>query len=169
MGTTVGVVGLGAMGSPMVRHLLAAGVPVVVRDLDEARVAAAVARGAQAAGSAAELARACEVVAVVVPSDDDVRAVCLGADGMLAGLREGSVVLLCSSVRPETCEQVAAAAPPGVDVLDTALAGGARGAEAGEVTLLAGGDAEVIERVRPVLAPWTRAIHHLGPLGAGQA
>ncbi|HET8658740.1 MAG TPA: NAD(P)-dependent oxidoreductase [Micromonosporaceae bacterium] len=169
MGTTVGVVGLGAMGSPMVRHLLAAGVPVVVRDLDEARVAAAVARGARAAGSGVELARACEVVAVVVPSDDDVRAVCLGADGMLAGLREGSVVLLCSSVRPETCEQVAAAAPPGVDVLDTALTGGARGAEAGEVTLLVGGDAEVIERVRPVLVPWTRAIHHLGPLGAGQA
>jgi len=169
METTVGVVGLGAMGSPMVRHLLAAGVPVVVRDLDEALVAAAVARGARAAASGVDLARACGVVAVVVPSDDDVRAVCLGDDGVLGGLREGTVVLLCSSVRPETCQQVAAAVPPGVDVLDTAMTGGARGAEAGEVTLLVGGDAEALDRVRPVLDPWTRAIHHLGPLGAGQA
>lgn len=168
MGTTVGVVGLGAMGLPVVRHLLAAGVPVVVWDVDEGRVDAAVARGARAATGAAALARACEVAAVVVPSDDDVRTVCLGADGLLSGLREGSVVLLCSSVRPDTCERVAAAAPPGVAVLDTALTGGVRGAEAGEVTLLVGGDAEVLERVRPVLNPWTRAVHHLGPLGAGQ-
>lgn len=168
MGTTVGVVGLGAMGFPVVRHLLAAGVPVVVRDVDEELVAAAIALGARAAKSATGLAQESDVVAVVVPTDDDVLAVCLGADGVLAGLRERSVVLLCSSVRPETCERVAAAAPAGVDVLDTALTGGVRGAEVGEVNLLVGGDAEVLERIRPVLEPWTTAIHHLGPLGAGQ-
>lgn len=168
MGTTVGVVGLGAMGFPVARHLLAAGVQVVVRDVDEELVAAAVARGARAAATVAGLARESDVVAVIVPTDDDVRAVCLGPDGLLGGLREGAVVLLCSSVRPETCEQVAAAAPPGVDVLDTALTGGVRGAQAGEVNLLVGGDAEVLDRIRPVLEPWTAAIHHLGSLGAGQ-
>ncbi|MCW3845498.1 NAD(P)-dependent oxidoreductase [Micromonospora yasonensis] len=168
METTVGVLGLGAMGFPVARHLLAAGVPVVVRDVDPQRVAAAVALGARAAGSLADLARESDVVTVLVPTDDDVCAVCLGAEGLLGGLRAGSAVLLCSSVRPQTCELVAAAAPQGVDVLDTALTGGVRGAEAGEVNLLVGGDAEVLERIRPVLEPWTAAIHHLGALGAGQ-
>lgn len=168
MGTTVGVVGLGAMGFPVVRHLLAAGVPIAVRDVDEELVAAATALGARAAASAVELAQESDVVLVVVPTDDDVIAVCLGTDGVLTGLREGSVVLLCSSVRPDTCERVAAAAPAGVDVLDTALTGGVRGAEAGEVNLLVGGHPEVLERIRPVLEPWTSAIHHLGALGAGQ-
>jgi 3-hydroxyisobutyrate dehydrogenase-like beta-hydroxyacid dehydrogenase len=168
METTVAVIGLGAMGLPVVRHLRAAGVPVVARDVNEAAIAAAVALGARHAASGADAAYGSQVVAVFVPTDDDVRAVCLGPEGVLAGLREGAVLLLCSSVRPETCEQIAAAAPRRVHVLDAALTGGVRGAEAGEVNLLVGGDAEVLERIRPVLEPWTIAVHHLGPLGAGQ-
>jgi 3-hydroxyisobutyrate dehydrogenase-like beta-hydroxyacid dehydrogenase len=168
METAVAVIGLGAMGLPVVRHLRAAGVPVVARDLNPAAMAAATALGARPATSGADIARTSHVVAVFVPTDDDVCAVCLGPDGVLAGMGEGSVLLLCSSVRPETCEQVAAAAPSGVHVLDAALTGGVRGAEAGEVNLLVGGDPEVLERIRPVLEPWTIAIHHLGPLGAGQ-
>jgi 3-hydroxyisobutyrate dehydrogenase-like beta-hydroxyacid dehydrogenase len=168
MGAKVGVIGLGAMGSPVVGHLLAAAVEVVVLDVDREVVAAAVANGARPAADPAGLAAGSDVVKVFVPTDEDVQEVCLGPGGVLGGVRAGSVVLLCSSVRPETCERVAAAAPPGVHVLDTALTGGVRGAEAGEVNLLVGGDAEVLERIRPVLEPWTSAIHHLGPLGAGQ-
>jgi 3-hydroxyisobutyrate dehydrogenase-like beta-hydroxyacid dehydrogenase len=162
------VLGLGAMGAPVVGHLLAAGVPVQVHDLDPAAVERAVALGARAAGSAAAAARGATVVAVFVPSDDDVRAVSLGAAGALAGCADGAVVLLCSSLRPETCRAVADAAPEGVAVLDAALTGGVRGAEAGAINLLVGGDADVLERVRPLLEPWTAAVHHLGPLGAGQ-
>lgn len=168
MKATVAVIGLGAMGLPVVRHLCSAGVPVVVRDIDSAAVAAATALGARAAASAGEAARAGQVVTVFVPTDDDVREVCLGPDGVVAGSQEGTVLLLCSSVRPQTCEQVAAAAAPGVHVLDAALTGGVRGAEAGEINLLVGGDAAVLDRIRPLLAPWTSAVHHLGPLGAGQ-
>jgi 3-hydroxyisobutyrate dehydrogenase-like beta-hydroxyacid dehydrogenase len=168
METTVAVIGLGAMGLPVVRHLRAAGIPVVARDLDEAAVTAAVALGARRAAGGVEAARESRVVAVFVPTDDDVRAACLGPEGVLAGLRERGVLLLCSSVRPETCEEVAAAAPPGVHVLDAALTGGVRGAEAGEVNLLVGGDAAVLDRIRGILEPWTAAVHHLGPLGAGQ-
>jgi 3-hydroxyisobutyrate dehydrogenase-like beta-hydroxyacid dehydrogenase len=168
MKATIAVIGLGAMGLPVVRHLCAAGVPVVVRDIDSAAVAAATALGARGAASAADAARDGQVVAVFVPTDDDVRDVCLGPEGALTGSREGTVLMLCSSVRPETCEQVAAAAPPGVHVLDAALTGGVRGAEAGEVNLLVGGDAAVLDRIRPLLKPWTVAVHHLGPLGAGQ-
>lgn len=162
------VLGLGAMGAPVVGHLLAAGVSVQVYDLDPAAVERAVGLGARAADSAAAAARGATVVAVFVPDDDDVRAVSLGADGALAGCAEQVVVLLCSSLRPDTCSEIADAAPVGVAVLDAALTGGVRGAEAGEINLLVGGDPAHLDRVRPLLKPWTRAVHHLGPLGAGQ-
>jgi len=168
MAATVAVIGLGAMGFPVARHLLAAGVNVTVHDLDERTAAAAGELGAQVATSAAGAADEADAIAVFVPTDRDVLDVCSGRSGALAGARAGAVVLLCSSLRPETCTAVAAAAPPGVDVLDAALTGGVRGAEAGEVNLLVGGDPAVLDRVRPLLASWTTAVHHLGPLGSGQ-
>lgn len=168
VGVTVGVVGLGAMGAPITRHLLTAGVPVVVADLDADAVQVCVAAGAEAATGLRDMAERCHVVLVVVATDDEVQAVCGGPDGLLAGCSEGSTVLLCSSVRPDTCEAVTQAAPAGVAVLDAALTGGVRGAESGSINLLVGGDAAVLERVHPALAPWTRSVHHLGPLGAGQ-
>lgn len=164
----VGVVGLGAMGGPMTGHLLQAGVPVVVADLDPDLIAAAVADGAAVAGELADLGARCDVVLVVVATDEEVLAVCTGGQGLLASCRPGTAVLLCSSVRPDTCAAIVAAAPDGVDVLDAALTGGVRGAETGTINLLVGGDAEVLDRVRPALAPWTGSVHHLGPLGAGQ-
>lgn len=165
---TIAVIGLGAMGLPVARHLLASDVGVVVRDLDDSAVEAAVALGATRAISHADAASRAAAIAVFVPTDRDVLDVCLGPAGVLAGARQGSVLLLCSSVRPDTCTQIAAAAPPGMDVLDTALTGGVRGAESGEVNLLVGGDAGALDRVRPLLEPWTSAVHHLGPLGCGQ-
>lgn len=165
---SVAIIGLGAMGLPVVRHLRAAGIEVAVYDLDARAVQTAVALGAVAAGSGAAAARRAQVVAVFVPTDDDVHAACLAGDGVLAGMAAGAVLLLCSSVRPETCAAVAAQAPAGVEVLDAALTGGVRGAEAGQVNLLVGGDAATLERIRPLLRPWTDAVHHLGPLGAGQ-
>lgn len=164
----VAVIGLGAMGAPVVRHLREAGVTVRVHDLDRDAVAQAEALGAVGCGSSRETAEGAAAVIVFVPSDEDVLDVCTGEDGLLAGCGDGAVVLLCSSLRPDTCEAVATAAPSGVSVLDAALTGGVRGAEAGQINLLVGGEAEVLERVRPLLEPWTRAVHLLGPLGAGQ-
>ena len=166
--TVVGVVGLGAMGGPIAGHLARAGLAVVVADLDDEAVRACVGEGAEAASALTDLARRSDVVLVVVATDDEVRAVCAGAGGLLAGCRPGTVVLLCSSVRPDTCEAVQSAAPQGVAVLDAALTGGVRGAQSGAINLLVGGDVEALDRVRPALAPWTSAVHHLGPLGAGQ-
>lgn len=161
----VGVVGLGAMGGPMAGHLLEAGLPVVVADLDADAVASRVAQGATAASDLADLARQSDVVLVVVATDEEVVGVC---SGLLPASRPGAVVLLCSSVRPDTCAAVAAQAPHGVAVLDAALTGGVRGAEGGVINLLVGGDAAALDRVRPALAPWTSSVHHLGELGAGQ-
>jgi 3-hydroxyisobutyrate dehydrogenase-like beta-hydroxyacid dehydrogenase len=109
------------------------------------------------------------VILVFVPTDDDVMTVCSPEDGVLAGTAAGSAILICSSVRPETCEKLAAlAAEKGVDVLDAALTGGVRAAEAGTINLLVGGDAAVLDRVRPARDAWTGTIHLLGGLGAGQ-
>lgn len=166
-GHAVGVVGLGAMGAPIAGHLLRAGMAVVVADLDEQAVRAATEDGAAVADDLVDLARQCDVVLVVVPSDEDVLAVCV-AGGLLAACRPGTAVLLCSSVRPDTCDAVLAAAPERVGVLDAALTGGVRGARTGRINLLVGGDRDVLDRVRPVLEPWTDSVHHLGRLGAGQ-
>jgi 3-hydroxyisobutyrate dehydrogenase-like beta-hydroxyacid dehydrogenase len=168
MAATIAVIGLGAMGFPVARHVLDAGFDVAVHDLDDRTAAVAGELGARIAASAADAATDAAAIAVFVPTDQDVLDVCIGPAGVLAGARDGAVVLLCSSLRPDTCATVAAGAPPGVDVVDAALTGGVRGAEAGEINLLVGGDPAALDRVRPLLEPWTAAVHHLGPLGSGQ-
>jgi 3-hydroxyisobutyrate dehydrogenase-like beta-hydroxyacid dehydrogenase len=164
----VGVVGVGAMGGPIARHLLDAGVEVVVADLDAGAVATCAQAGARAAEDLPDLAAHSDAVLVIVATDEEVLAACSGDRGLLAACRPGTAVLLCSSVRPDTCADVIDVAPRGVAVLDAAMTGGVRGAENGSINLLVGGDAAVLDRLRPVLAPWTSSVHHLGPLGAGQ-
>jgi 3-hydroxyisobutyrate dehydrogenase-like beta-hydroxyacid dehydrogenase len=163
-----GVIGLGAMGGPIARHLATSGIGTTVTDLDDAAVAAATTHGAVAAPDPAGVAAAAGVVIVVVATDAQLREVLTGAHGVFAGARPGTVVLLSSSALPDTCRELAAAAPEGVDVLDAALTGGVRSAEAGRLTLLVGGDAAALDAARPVLPPWTAAVHLLGEVGAGQ-
>ncbi len=166
---TAGVVGLGAMGRPAAEYLAASPFESFAYDVDAAALDAIEKKGATPTTSLRELAEQSTVVFVFVPSDDDVRTVCLGEDGLLAGARPGSVLAICSSALPETCDAVAAAGrAKGVDVLDAALTGGVRGAEAGEINLLVGGDEAVLDRIRPLLDPWCGSVHHLGGLGAGQ-
>lgn len=167
-GWAVGVIGLGAMGGPIADHLIDADLAVAVLDHDPAAVQLRARRGAAVAQSPAQLAASVNVVLVIVPSDADALAVCLGPEGVLAGAVEGGTILLCSSLRPQTCHRIADATPSYVDVLDAALTGGVRGAETGEINLLVGGNGEALERVRPVLTPWCAEVHHLGGLGAGQ-
>ena len=163
---SVGLVGLGMMGRPAAELLAAEGHPTFAYDVDAAVLEAVAAHGERGVDALPELAGRCDVVLVMVPSDQDVLDVCTG---LLEGARRGSVLLICSSVTPETCRRVAAAAEPeGVDVLDAALTGGVRAAEAGTINLLVGGDPAVLDRIRPALAPWTGTVHHLGGLGAGQ-
>lgn len=164
----VGVIGLGAMGGPIARHLAAAGTPTVVTDLDPAAVALAAEQGAHPAADPGAVAAAAGVVVVVVATDAQLREVLTGARGVFAAARPGTVVLLSSSALPATCRELAGAAPEGVDVLDAALTGGVRSAEAGRLTLLVGGDPAALEAARPALAPWTAAVHLLGDIGAGQ-
>ena len=167
--TSVGVVGLGAMGRPAAEYLAASPFDTFAYDLDPAALEAIERKGATPVSSLKELAEKSTVIFVFVPSDDDVRTVCSAEDGLLAGAQPGSVLAICSSALPETCAAIAAAgAERGVDVLDAALTGGVRGAEAGQINLLVGGDEEVLDRIRPVLEPWCGSVHHMGALGTGQ-
>ncbi|WP_281689668.1 NAD(P)-dependent oxidoreductase [Pseudonocardia thermophila] len=163
-----GVIGLGAMGGPIARHLAGTGIPTTVCDVDPTAVTAATAHGAVAAADPAGVAAAAGLVIVVVATDDQLRDALSSEKGVFAGARPGTVVLLSSSALPTTCRELAAAAPDGVDVLDAAMTGGVRNAEAGRLTLLVGGDAAALDAVRPLLPPWTAAVHHLGDVGAGQ-
>jgi 3-hydroxyisobutyrate dehydrogenase len=157
------------MGRPAAEFLAASEFDTFAFDLDSAALDAIEQKGATPVSSLEELAEKSTVIFVFVPSDDDVRGVCLGDDGLLAGAQPGSVLAICSSALPETCAAIAAAgAERGVDVLDAALTGGVRGAEAGEINLLVGGEEHVLDRIRPVLEPWCGSVHHMGALGTGQ-
>lgn len=167
-GKSVGVVGLGAMGGPIAGHLISSGLSVLCADLNPELVDRYVGMGGKAAGGLAEMAGNVEGVLVIVQTDDDVRKVCLGDDGLFAGARPGLVVILCSSLKPATCVELQEAAPAGVHVVDAALTGGIPGVEQGQTNLLVGGTAEAVGLATPFLAPWSKAINHLGKLGSGQ-
>jgi 3-hydroxyisobutyrate dehydrogenase-like beta-hydroxyacid dehydrogenase len=162
----VGILGAGRMGGPIGRHLLSAGTPVVVFDPSDCARRALVDLGASEGASPAEVAAVSELVLVVVVDDAQAREAVLGA---LERARPGTVIAICASVRPDTCRELADAGRiRDVDVIDTALVRGERGAEAGRLVLYCGGPAEAVERIRDVCAPFTEALVHVGDVGAGQ-
>jgi len=162
----IGFIGLGAMGRPMARHLQRAGHdlavwarrPESVGDLS-ARVCA----------TPAELGRCCEVVFTVVTSSADVAGVALGKDGLIDGMAPGSVLVDCSTIAPDAARHIAEKlGEKGIRFLDAPVSGGEQGAIAATLAIMAGGDAAVLERVRPLLECLGQRIVHIGPNGAGQ-
>lgn len=165
----VGVVGLGAMGRPMAERLLAAGHAVHVWARREAAAAPLLAKGARWCASLRELGAACEVVITVVTTGADVAAVTLGEDGLASGLAPDSVVIDMSTIPPAEARRIAGElAGRGVHLLDAPVSGGAVGAQAGTLAIMAGGDAALIARVRPLFDVLGRTLVHVGPVGAGQ-
>jgi 3-hydroxyisobutyrate dehydrogenase-like beta-hydroxyacid dehydrogenase len=161
----IAVVGAGAMGGPLVRHLVRAGFPVTACDRGAQRRDRAEAAGARAVSTVDDLGD-CRAALVTVPTDDDVTLV---AGQYAAVAPEAAVLVVHSSVRTETCRAVEQALRPrGVRVVDAALTGGVRGAEGGQINLLVGGAAADVADLEPVFAPYTSHVNHLGPLGAGQ-
>jgi 3-hydroxyisobutyrate dehydrogenase-like beta-hydroxyacid dehydrogenase len=155
------------MGGPIAAHIRRAGFDVRCLDINPDATRPLADLGARICDSLAELGTGADVCLVCLQSDDDVAAACLPESGLLSFLQPGSVLVICSSVRPETCRKLAEAAN-GVHVLDAALTGGVRGAEAGEINLLVGGDEAPLRQIRPVFDAFCSAVHHLGELGSGQ-
>ena len=165
----VGFIGLGTMGAPMARNVLKNGHALTVFDVAPAAVSALVAAGARAAATPAQVAEASDVVITMLPDAPDVERVALGRDGIVQGLRAGSVYVDMSTIDPETTRRVAAAVrAKGAAMVDSPVGKTADAAVAGTLTLMVGGDAADIARVRPVLDCMGTDFFHCGPLGAGQ-
>ncbi len=163
-----GFVGLGRMGRPMARRILAGGFPLTVTDVDTAGIAALVDAGAAAAGSAGAVAANAEIVITCVPGPAEVEAVYFAPDGLLANARAGTIFLETSTIDVALSRRIGAAcAERGLRYLDAPISGAVDGAEAGTLTVMAGGDAATLDEVRPLLACFAERIVYLGPTGAG--
>ena len=165
----VGFIGLGSQGAPMARRIIDAGFPVTLWGRRPATLEPFAGTDATVADSPAKLAAACDLVCLCVRDDADVEAVTGGPDGVLAGLRPGGVIAVHSTVHPDTCRRLAAAAAAGdVRVVDAPVSGGRPAAEAGHLLVMVGGDEATVAYCRPVFASYGDPVVHLGPLGAGQ-
>ena len=164
----IGFVGLGMMGLPMARNLVEDGYSVNVFDLNEATVNAAKDFGATSSDSAAETAALSDIVITMVPDSEHVEAVIAGADGILEGLKPGSVVIDMSTIDPEMGKKMAnLIEAKESNFVDAPVTGGVGGAEAGILSILVGGNAEVFERALPVLNVLGGDVSHMGPVGSG--
>ena len=167
----IGFIGLGHMGRPMALNLVKAGHTLVVFDPVAAAVQALQTAGAQAAGSAKDLAQAegLEMLITMLPAAPHVRSVYLGDDGLLAVVDPSVLLVDSSTIDPMTAREVAAlAAKRGNAMLDAPVSGGTGGAEAGTLTFMVGGTGADFARVQPVLAQRGRNIVHCGGAGNGQ-
>ncbi len=167
----VAFLGLGAIGTPMARHLAKPPFSLRVwnRNAEKARALAAT-TGATQAATPAEAARGATVVVTCFPVSGDLEGLLDGPDGLLAGMAGGSVLVDCTSGDPATSRRIAdRLAPLGIGFLDAPVSGGVIGAEQGALTVMVGGDAATLDRVRPVLEAFGKRIVPCGPVGAGDA
>lgn len=165
---TVGFIGLGQMGAPMVRNLIKAGHRPVVHNRSQAIVQAIAAEGADTASSPREVSERVDVLFTCVGFPADVERVYLGEGGAIEGARAGQVFCDTSTVGPDTHHLIAdKLAEKGVGYLDAPISGGVSGAVAGTLTIMVGGAPEHFARVRALLEIMGQNIHHVGPTGAG--
>jgi 3-hydroxyisobutyrate dehydrogenase len=165
----VAFIGLGNMGAPMARNLLAAGHELRVFDLSETACEALAEAGAAVAGSAADAVAGCDHVISMLPAGRHVAGLYLGEEGLLHRLGSETTVLDCSTIDAATAREVgAAAAAAGIGFMDTPVSGGVAAAAAGTLAFMCGGDVETFSRARHILADMGKNIFHAGPAGSGQ-
>jgi 2-hydroxy-3-oxopropionate reductase len=172
MHETVGFIGLGVMGRPMAKHILAKGFPLVVHNRSRAAVDELVNAGAKAAATPAEVARQATVMITMVPDTPDVEAVLTRHDGILSAVKHGSVIIDMSSISPVATKRLAAIVKEhGATLLDAPVSGGEIGAINATLSIMIGGDAAAVARVKPVLecmGNHEKIIHVGTEPGAGQ-
>jgi 3-hydroxyisobutyrate dehydrogenase len=160
---------MGIMGAGMAANLIEKGHDVVVWNRTASRMDPLVEAGATAAGSPAEVGRRCPVVMVCVSDTPDVDDVLHGERGLLAGLKEGSLVVDHSTISPGATAAFAAAVEAvGAGWIDAPVSGGSEGAKNGTLSIMVGGAAADVERARPFMEAFGTTITHVGPVGDGQ-
>ena len=168
MSPQVGFIGLGIMGKPMAKNLLKAGYALTVHNRSSEPAEELAAEGATIAGSAKEVAQSTEVIITMLPDSPDSELVALGENGILAGAREGSVIIDMSSISPLVSQKIASeASRKNIDMLDAPVSGGEPGAIAGTLAIMVGGKESVFEEYRPILEVMGRSVVRVGDVGAG--
>jgi len=156
------------MGSGMAANLLKAGFPLAVWNRSRAKAEALAAQGARVAETPADAAHGASVILSMLADDAASRAVWLGEDGALAAANKDAVLIDCSTVSPAWIAELANAAEArGLEFLDAPVTGSRMQAADGQLTFLVGGEADALERARPVLEAMSKEIAHLGPVGSG--
>ncbi len=167
--TRIGWIGTGVMGQSMCGHLAAAGYPITVFTRTPERAQPLLDGGAIWADSPAEVAAVSDVVFTIVGYPTDVREVILGEQGVLSAAGHGTAIVDMTTSEPSLAVEIhAAAAPKGVGAIDAPVSGGDIGARNATLSIMVGGDAEIVERVRPLLGVIGKTIVHQGGPGAGQ-
>ncbi|MFD5821138.1 NAD(P)-dependent oxidoreductase [Nesterenkonia xinjiangensis] len=165
----IGFIGLGVMGAPMALNLLKAGHTLTVHRVRE-RHQGLLEAGAVAADSPQEVAEKSQVIVLMLPDTPDVEKAVIGADGVLSGLQEGSLVIDMSSISPVVTKDVAASVRrAGGEYIDAPVSGGEAGAREGALTIFLGGSEAVVEEAMPLFQTLGKNITHMGEVGAGQA
>jgi 2-hydroxymethylglutarate dehydrogenase len=166
----IGFIGIGQMGRRMSARMLAAGHKLTVHDLQKEAAAPLLAKGAGWADTPADVARSCRVVISSLPAPADVEKVVYGDRGLMSGWRARDIYIDMSTNSPITIQKIARdAVDRGVDVLDAPVSGGTRGAEAGTLAIMVGGEAAVLAKVSRLLEAVGQRIFHVGPVGCGNA
>jgi 3-hydroxyisobutyrate dehydrogenase-like beta-hydroxyacid dehydrogenase len=167
MSLTVGFIGLGDIGGPMARNLCER-FETIVYDLDAEAVKKLVEAGAKPAQSSLEVAASCDISCVCVLDDAATRAVVAGEEGLLAGARPGSLIVIHSTIHPDTVRELAErAAKQDVALVDAQMTGGAAAVKARQLRYMVGGDADDLDRCTPVLEASAGQITRCGPVGSG--
>ena len=167
---SLGFAGVGLMGLPMCRRLLAAGYPLAVWNRNPDKCKPLVEAGARQVASPAELCQHADVVMLCLADTSVVREVVFGPAGIIEGAKKGQLLVDFSSLEPNATREMAVelAGKTGMGWLDTPVSGGVVGAETGSLAIMVGGDAKDLERVRPVLLNLGQRVTHMGGVGAGQ-
>jgi 2-hydroxy-3-oxopropionate reductase len=166
----VGFVGLGIMGLPMARNLMAAGYDLVLFNRTREKAQGLAGEGsAQVADSPREVAESSDVVITMLPDSPQVEEVVTGEGGVLEGLKEGALLIDMSTISPVATERISAAVEErGASMLDAPVSGGDVGAQGGTLSIMVGGSEGDFERARPLFEVMGKAATHVGPVGAGQ-
>nr|WP_038171461.1 NAD(P)-dependent oxidoreductase [Tomitella biformata] len=165
----VGFIGLGSQGGPMARRIADAGHPLTLWARRPESLQPYADTAAAVAQTPAELGAASDLVCVCVVNDVGVEEVLTGPEGVLSGMAPGGIIAIHSTIHPDTCGRMAAAARTrGIELIDAPVSGGGSAAAAGTLLVMVGGEESALARSLPVLSSFAEPIVHLGPVGAGQ-
>ncbi len=170
MAGKVGFIGLGAMGGPMALNLAKAGFKLVVHDIDQSKTAPLRAKGAELAGNAEAVAAAVDRTILIVETTEQAELVIAGERGIIGSAKPGHIVVCMSTIDPFAARNLAdRLKEKGIAMVDAPVSGGTGRAQSGELSVIVGGDKEVVARCEDLFAAMGNRTFHVGPLGSGLA